>query len=199
MSKIEERIRFLLGQSIEAKVAQADYLTPLIKTGAQKLVHALLNEGKILACGQGGSVANVAHFTSALLNRFEVERPPLPVLSLCSDVGLMTGLMAQHQSQQLFSRQIQALGQPNDVLLLLTTSGNIDTLIQAVTAAKEKGMDIIALTGPDGGVLTTHLGPDDLEISIPVDTLSVIREIHLFILHAFCDLIDNSLFGQLGM
>ncbi len=97
---------------------------------------------------------------------------------------------------QIFARQIQALGQEQDVLLLLTTSGNSDSILQALQAANERGMDSITLSGRDGGVLANHLGPEDIELRVASDNAARIRELHLFILHCFCDLIDQSLFGQ---
>lgn len=193
---MEERIRHLFGVAIESKISIADTLTPAIAKAGTRLVNCLLNDGKILLCGNGGSAANCLHFSTAMLNHFDVDRPPLPVFALSCDVAIITSLASEGHYDQVFARQIQALAQENDVLLVLTTTGNSDNLLHAVSAANDRGMDIIVLGGRDGGILSNHLGPEDMELTIPGETSALIREIHLFILHCFCDLIDQSLFGQ---
>lgn len=192
-----DRIRQLLSTSIEAKIAMADTMSGTIATAAQKLVNSLLNDNKILLCGNGGSAANCLHFSTAMLNHFEVERPPLPVICLNNDIPSLTALANEGHYDQIFARQIQALGQENDVLIAVSTTGNANSILNAVHAAHEKGLDIIALNGRDGGILVNHLGPEDIELRVPGDSAARIREIHLFILHSFCDLIDQSLFGQM--
>jgi D-sedoheptulose 7-phosphate isomerase len=193
---MEERVRHLFGVHIETKISAADAMSDLIAKAAQQLVNCLLREGKILICGNGGSSANCMHFASSMLNHYEVERPSLPVFNLCSDATSLSSLANENHYGQVFARQIQALGQEKDVLLLLTTSGNSDSMLQALQAANERGMDTIALSGRDGGVLANHLGPEDIELRVGSDSAARIRELHLFILHCFCDLIDQSLFGQ---
>lgn len=197
MSNMEDRIRQLFGISIEAQIAMADVLSAQIALAGKRLVDCLLNDGKILICGNGGSVANCLHFSSAMINHYEVERPPLPVIMLAGDLSSLTSIANESHYDQAFARQIQALGQEGDVLLVLTTSGNSDSVLYAVNAANDRGMDTIALSGRDGGVLANHLGPEDIEIRVQGDSAARIREIHLFILHCFCDLIDQSLFGQM--
>ncbi|MBA2648432.1 MAG: SIS domain-containing protein [Legionella sp.] len=196
MIDLEERVRHLFGLNIETKIAVADALSDMIAKAAQRLVTCLLSNGKILICGNGGSGANCMHFASAMLNHFEVERPALPVFILCSDATNLSAFANENHFSQIFARQIQGLGQEQDVLLLLTTSGNSDSMLQALQAANERGMDTIALSGRDGGVLANHLGPEDIELRVASDSAARIRELHLFILHCFCDLIDQSLFGQ---
>jgi D-sedoheptulose 7-phosphate isomerase len=197
MTQLEDRVRHLFGVSIEAKIAIADSLSAVIAKAGLRLVNCLLSDGRIFLCGNGGSAANCLHFTSAMLNHFDVERPPLPVISLSTDVSLLTSVTHDGHYDQIFARQIQALGQESDVLIVLSTSGNSDNLLHAVNAANDRGMDTIALSGRDGGVLANHLGPEDIELRVPGDTSARIREAHLLILHCFCDLIDQSLFGQL--
>jgi D-sedoheptulose 7-phosphate isomerase len=194
---MEDRARHLFGVSIEAKIMAADVLPGLIAKASQCLVHCFLNNGKILLCGHGGSVANGLHFSAAMLNHFETERPGLPVITLATDPAVHTAFAQEGHSDQVFARQIQALGQSVDVLLILSTSGNAMSLLNAVHAAHDRGMDVVALSGRDGGMLANHLGPEDIEIRAPGDTAALIREMHLFILHCFCDLIDQSLFGQM--
>jgi D-sedoheptulose 7-phosphate isomerase len=137
------------------------------------------------------------HFSTAMINHFEVERPALPVIALTTDIASLTSVANESQYDQVFARQIQALGHEGDILLALSTSGNADSILHAVNAANDRGMDTIALSGRDGGVLANHLGPEDIELRVQSDNAVRIRETHLFILHCFCDLIDQSLFGQM--
>ena len=194
---MEDRIRHLFGVGIEAKIAAADALTPIIASAGTRLVNCLLNDGRILLCGNGGSAANCMHFSAAMINHFEVERPPLPVMVLSTDVSVLTAVTNEGHYDQVFASQIQALGQEGDLLLALSTSGNSGNILQAVNAANDRGMDTIMLSGRDGGMLANHLGPEDIEIRVLGDTAAQIRETHLFILHCFCDLIEQSLFGQM--
>ena len=196
MTQMEERVRHLFGVSIEAKIAAADVLTIAIANAGSRLADCLLNDGKILLCGNGGSAANCMHFSAAMLNQFDVERPPLPAIVLSTDLAVLTASQNEAYYDHVFARQIQALGQKGDVLLTLSTSGNSDNILHAVNAANDRGMDTIALSGRDGGLLANHLGPEDLELRVQGDTGARIRETHLFILHCFCDVIDQLLFGQ---
>lgn len=196
MTQMEDRIRHLFGMSIEAKIAAADIQSQLIAQAGIRLAECLVNDGKILLCGNGASAANCLHFSAAMVNHFEVERPPLPVIALSTDVSILTAASHEGQYNQVFARQIQAFGQEGDVLIVLTTSGNADNILLAVNAANDRGMDTIALTGRDGGMLANHLGPEDIELRVEGDNAARVREMHLFILHCFCDVIEQSLFGQ---
>lgn len=195
--QIEERIRHLFGATIETKIAAADALSETIAKAGQRLVQSLLEDGTLFICGNGGSAINAMHFSTCMINHFEVERPSLPVFNLCLDVGSITSFANEHHYNQSFARQIQALGKEQDVLIALTTTGNADSILHALHAAAERGMDTILLSGRDGGVLANHLGPEDIELRIASDSRARIHELHLFILHCFCDLIDQSLFGQM--
>lgn len=197
MEQLEERVRLLFGTSLETKMTLADTLSSPIASAGKRLVNCLLQDNKILLCGHGGSAANCLHFSAAMINHFEVERPPLPVITLSTDVSIMSGIANEGHSELIFARQIQALGQQGDILIPLTTSGNSNGILHAIDAAHDRGMDIIALNGRDGGPLVNHLGPEDIELRVPGDHSALIREMHLFILHCFCDLIDQSLFGQM--
>ena len=194
---MEDRVRQLFGASIEAKIAAVDLLSGLIAKASLCLVHCLLNNGKIFVCGQGGSAANGLHFSTAMLNYFEVERPGLPVISLTADPAFLTACGHEGHFEHMFARQLQALGQAGDVLLMLSTSGNAMSLLNVVHAAHDREMDVVVLSGRDGGLIVNHLGPEDIELRVPGETAAHIREIHLAILHCFCDLIDQSLFGQM--
>lgn len=196
-AQMEERVRQLFGSSIEAKMAAADTLTDVIGRGAARLVNCLLNDGKILLCGNGSSAAGCQYFSSAMLNHFEVERPALPAIILSGDAASLTAIASENKYEQVFAKQIHALGQEQDVLIILSTSGNASSTLNALKAAHSRGLDTIALTGGDGGLLANHLGPEDIEIRVCAGNTARVREIHVFILHCFCDLIDNALFGQM--
>ena len=196
MSLMDSRVQQLFSASIEASIAAADALPDMITAAGTRLADSLLNNGKLFVCGNGGSSANALHFSTALLNHFEVERPPLPVIVLGTDMAITTSLLQDGHAEHVFSRPLQALGDAGDVLLLLSTSNQTMNLVHAVDAAHERGMDVILLGAPERGVLGNHLGPNDMEIAVPADSPARIREIHLFVLHCFCDLIDQALFGQ---
>jgi len=197
MSLMDSRVRQLFNASIEAHIAAADALPDMITEAGTRLTDSLLNNGKIFVCGNGGSLANALHFSTALLNHFEVERPALPVFVLGTDMAITTSLLHDGHVEHVFSRPLQALGHSGDVLLLLSTSNQTMNLVHAVDAAHERGMDVILLGASERGVLGNHLGPNDMEIAVPGDSPARVREIHLFVLHCFCDLIDRSLFGQM--
>jgi D-sedoheptulose 7-phosphate isomerase len=196
MMQMEDRVKHLFGVTLEIKMAAADTLSEQVAKAGQRIVDCLLNDGTIFLCGNGASSANCMHFASAMLNHFEVERPSLPVINLSADSSCLSSFANENHYSQAFARSIQALGKEQDILLLLTTSGNSDSLLYGLQAANERGMDTVALSGRDGGVLTNHLGPEDIELRVPADSSARIREVHLFILHCFCDLIDQSLFSQ---
>lgn len=197
MSQSEERVRHLFGNSIETKIAAVDTLSELIAKASVRLVNCLLNDRKILLCGNGGSAATCLYFSSAMLNQFEAERPSLPVISLTADSATLTAIANDSQYEQIFAKQIHALGQEGDVLIAVSSSGNARSILAAINAAHDRGMDTIALSGKDGGTLANHLGPEDIDIRVMSDNSARIREMHVFILHCFCDLIDQSLFGQM--
>ncbi|MDF1683882.1 MAG: SIS domain-containing protein [Legionellaceae bacterium] len=197
MSLIDSHVQQLFNASIEANIAAADALPEKITDAGARLANALLENGRIFVCGNGGSLANALHFSTALLNHFEVERPALPVIVLGTDTALTTSLLQDGQADHVFSRPLQALGHAGDILLLLSTSNQTMNLVHAVDAAHERGMDVILLGASERGVLGNHLGPHDMEIPVPVDSPARVREIHLFVLHCFCDLIDQALFGQI--
>lgn len=196
MIESEERVKQLFGESIETKITAADCLPSLIAKGAERMVQTLLSEGKILCCGNGGSAGDAQHFASELINRFETERPSLPAISLCTDPSVMTSIANDYHYNQVFSKQISALGQSGDVLLVMTTSGNSSSIIKAVESAHDRDVHVVALTGRNGGVLANHFAPDDIEIRVPSDSTARIQEVHITIIHCLCDLIDQRLFGQ---
>ena len=192
---MQSRIRQLFQASIDTKQHAMDVLVPFIEQASQVMVQALLSEGKILSCGNGGSAGDAQHFSSELLNRFERERPSLPALALTTDSSTITSIANDYSYNEVFSKQIRALGQPGDVLLAISTSGNSPNVIEAIHAAHEREMRVVALTGKGGGEISALLGPDDVHLCVPADRTARIQEVHLLTLHCLCDGIDCLLLG----
>ena len=192
---IELRIRNHFLDSIETKRNALEELIIPIKHAANCISDSLLNEGKILSCGNGGSAGAAQHFSAELLNRFEIERPGLPAVALTTDSSTLTAIANDYEYDQIFSKQILALGTNRDVLLAISTSGNSSNIIKAVQAAHERNMLVLSLTGNKGGKLAKLLKGDDIEIRVPSDRTARIQEIHLLVIHCLCDIIDAILFG----
>ncbi len=192
----QERIRDHFSQSIQTKQEAMATLIEDIEQVGGTLVNCLLNDGKILTCGNGGSAGDAQHFSSEMLNRFERDRPGLPALALTTDSSTITSIANDYDFEDVFSKQVRALGQAGDILLTYTTSGNSGNILKAATAAHDRSMSIVALTGKDGGALATLLNSNDNEIRVPSDSTARIQEVHLLITHCLCDLIDRKLFGE---
>jgi D-sedoheptulose 7-phosphate isomerase len=158
-------------------------------------VHCLTQGGKILACGNGGSAADAQHFTAKMINRFEQERPGLAAIALTADASTLTSIANDHSYEQVFARQVKALGQPGDILLAISTSGNSHNVLQAVAAAHSRGMPVIALTGRSGGGLTEQMQDDDVFLCVPAESTARIQEVHLLTIHCLCDAVDSVLLG----
>jgi D-sedoheptulose 7-phosphate isomerase len=160
------------------------------------MTRAMLNEHKVLSCGNGGSAADAQHFSSEMLNRFEMERPGLPAIALTTDSSTITSIANDYQFEDIFSKQIRALGQPGDILLAISTSGNSTNIINAIQAAHDRDMVVVALNGRDGGMISDLLINQDVEIRVPAMSTARIQEVHILIIHCLCDLIDHQLLGQ---
>jgi D-sedoheptulose 7-phosphate isomerase len=173
----------------------ANLIAPQIEQASILMIRSLLDGGKILVCGNGGSAADAQHFSAEMLNRFEMERPPLPAIALTTDTSTLTSIANDFTYQEVFAKQIKALGQPKDTLLVITTSGNSDNLSRAVSAAHEKDMRCVALNGKSGGDLTKLLTQGDVNIIVPGASTARIQEIHGIVIHCFCDLIDRHWLG----
>ena len=192
---MHERITRHFSDSIDAKIRSADSLPPLIALAAEMMVQSLLCEGKILACGNGGSAGDAQHFVSEQLNRYDRERPSLPAMSLCADSLTMSSIANDSSYNEVFSKQVRALGQQGDVLLVISTSGNCPNIVQAIQAAHDRDIQVIALTGKDGGDIARLLHPEEIEIRVPDSSPQRIQEVHTLIIHCLCDLIDECLFS----
>lgn len=192
--EIETRIRQIFQDSVQTKILTLEALAPQIAAAGVKIASCIINNHKILSCGNGGSAADAQHFSSELLNRFETERPPLAAIALTTDTSTLTAIGNDYSFNEIFSKQIKALGQPGDLLLAITTSGNSENIIHAIHAAHARQMPVIALTGKDGGKVAGVLKENDIELRVPSNTTCRIQEVHLLMIHCLCDTIDQQLF-----
>ncbi|HJV06821.1 MAG TPA: phosphoheptose isomerase [Chromobacteriaceae bacterium] len=185
------------GHFLESIAAKQDamVLSPLVAAAAERMVECLMNEGKILACGNGGSAGDAQHFAAEMVGRFEKERPGLAAISLATDTSALTAIGNDYDFDMVFSKQVRALGHTNDLLLAISTSGNSANVIEAVYAAHERGMGVIALTGKDGGKIGEILSPEDIHLNVPANRTARIQEVHILLIHALCDAIDYMLLG----
>jgi D-sedoheptulose 7-phosphate isomerase len=193
---LQERVFRQFETSVEASRESLARLGEIIEIAGVRLAQCLLSDGKILCCGNGGSAAQAQHFSSEMLNRFERERPGLPAVALTCDTSTLTSIANDYRFDDVFAKQIRALGHSNDLLVVYTTSGNSTSILSAVTAAHDRDMSVLALTGRDGGALSPLLLETDIEIRVPSETTARIQEVHLLITHCLCDLIDHQLFGD---
>lgn len=193
---MQNRIQQMFQASIDTKQQALQTLPAAIEQASLLMVNALLADGKILSCGNGGSAGDAQHFSSEMLNRFERERPSLPALALTTDSSTITSIANDYSYEEVFSKQIRALGQQGDILLAISTSGNSANVVQAIHAAHDRNMKVVALTGRDGGSMAPLLQPDDVEIRVPSSVTARIQEVHLLCIHCLCDLIDRQLFGS---
>lgn len=192
------RVREHFAESIATKQSSVDVISESIASAGEVMCQSLLNDGKILSCGNGGSAGDAQHFSSELLNRFEMERPGLPAMALTTDSSTITSISNDYAYEEIFSKQVRALGRAPDVLLAISTSGNSENVCRAMSAAHERGMKVVALTGRDGGKMADLYGDGDVEIRVPATRTARIQEVHLVIIHALCDLIDTTLLGDSG-
>jgi len=174
----------------------AEALVEPLAIGVDLLFGALTNNNKILACGNGGSAADAQHFIAELVGRFERERLPLGGIALNTDTSIMTAVGNDYGFEHLFERQVHALGQPGDVLVAISTSGNSANVALSIEAAHEREMRVIALTGKGGGVIGELLTADDVHLCVPHDRTMRIQEVHILLLHGLCDGIDALLLGD---
>jgi len=192
---LHDRIHGHFQASAQTKLDAADALTPLIEQAARLIVHCLTQGNKIMACGNGGSAADAQHFASTMINRFEQERPGLAAIALTTDTSILTSIANDYTYDQVFARQVKVLGQPGDILLAISTSGNSPSVLQAVAAAHARNVHVIVLTGRNGGMLTEQIAEDDVFLCVSAESVARIQEVHLLTIHCLCDAVDSVLLG----
>lgn len=191
----EKRVQEHFAESIAVKQAAAEQIVQSIASAGALMSQSLLDDGKILSCGNGGSAGDAQHFSAELLNRFEMERPGLPGMALTTDSSTITAIANDYSYEEIFAKQVRALGRKNDVLLAISTSGNSENVSRAIVAAHEREMRVVVLSGRDGGRMADFLEDGDIEIRVPATRTARIQEVHLVVLHCLCDLIDTILLG----
>jgi D-sedoheptulose 7-phosphate isomerase len=189
------RINGHFSDSAHLKLQAMESLAAPIARAAERMAQCLMRDGKILSCGNGGSAADAQHFAAEMLNRFEMERPGLAAMALTTDTSTLTSIANDYSYDQVFSKQVLALGQAGDMLLAISTSGNSRNVNEAVRAAHERQMQVVALTGKSGGQMAELLKSEDIHICVPANSTARIQEVHLLTLHCLCDGIDCILLG----
>ncbi len=195
---LSARVAAHFAESANLKLAASQSLAEPVARASALLADCLRSGGKALACGNGGSAADAQHFAAELINRFETERPPLAAVALTTDSSILTSIANDYAYQQVFSKQLRAIGRRGDVLLAISTSGNSGNVLEAIGAAHELGVRVIGLTGNGGGKLASLVKADDVHICVPHRNTARIQEVHLLVLHCLCDGIDFQLFGAKG-
>jgi D-sedoheptulose 7-phosphate isomerase len=190
-----DRVSRHFQSSAQTKLDAIEMMAAPIAAAIETMTHCLLNNGKILACGNGGSAGDAQHFAAELVGRFEAERQELAAIALTTDTSIITAVGNDYGYQHIFSRQVRALGQPGDVLLAISTSGNSGNVIEAIHAAHNNDLRVIALTGKGGGQIGELLRDDDIHLCVPADRTARIQEVHLLAIHCLCDGIDCLLLG----
>jgi D-sedoheptulose 7-phosphate isomerase len=194
---LNERITRQFSDSAQTKLNAAGAMASPIAAAVKLMVETLRLGGKIMACGNGGSAADSQHFAAELLNRFEKERAPLAAIALTTDTSTLTAIANDYAYEQVFAKQVAALGRSGDVLLAISTSGNSPNVLAAMAVARERGVRVVALTGKGGGQMAVALANNDIHLCVPADRTARIQEVHLLVLHCLCDGIDALLLGEL--
>ncbi|WP_428421007.1 phosphoheptose isomerase [Methylibium sp.] len=193
---LEQRIQRHFFDSADLKNQAAEVLSKPIADAVQAVLGCITAGGKVLACGNGGSASDAQHFAAEFVGRFERERPGLAAISLSTDTSILTALGNDYDFNSIYAKQVQALGNPGDVLLAITTSGNSANIVAAVDAAHDKDMTVIALTGRGGGKLGARLTETDVHICVPHERTARIQEVHILAIHCLCDAVDVQLLGE---
>ncbi len=190
------RVKQHFEASIETKQLTMDALLPPIVQAAEMICESLKNGGKVLSCGNGGSAGDAQHFSSEMVNRYNLERPGLAAVALTTDSSTLTSIANDYDYSRVFSRQVEALGNEGDILFAISTSGNSANVLEAVKTAQAKALGIIALSGHSGGKLSALLDDRAIEICVASDSTARIQEVHLLVIHCICDLIDTQFAPQ---
>jgi phosphoheptose isomerase len=193
-----KRIKENFSSSIELKKTTVETLAPAILAASEILVQCVKSDHKILSCGNGGSACDAQHFTTELVNRFQIERDNLLAISLVADTAILTAIANDYSYQEVFAKQVKALGREGDVLLAISTSGKSQNVIRAIQEARTRKMQIIALTGEDGSAIEKLLSSVDINICVPSSVTPRIQEVHILIIHCLCDLLDQQLFAKVS-
>lgn len=192
---LQERVITHFTNSMQTQQEAMVNLSELIGFASQRLVHALLNDKKIMACGNGGSANNAQLLVASLINRYERDRPSLPAIALGTGMTLLTAIANDMQFDDIFAKPLRALGHSGDILVVYTIGGHSANTLKAVNSAHDKDISVIALTGQEGGSISPLLRENDLELRVPSNSAAYILETHLMITHCLCDLIDYQIFG----
>jgi D-sedoheptulose 7-phosphate isomerase len=190
-----EKIISLFHASIEARASHGEQLAYQLAGTAELMASTFVNDGRVLLCGNASAAISAQHFATALLNQGSRERPGLPAQLLDTNSALLTAIGQSYGANEIFSRQIQALGRNGDLLVIYTATGSSQNLINAVQSAHEKNMRVILFSGNDGGHVAQLLDASDIEITAPVTSEFLTHELHLLMSFILCDLIDDYLFG----
>jgi D-sedoheptulose 7-phosphate isomerase len=193
---LEQRIEQQFIDSADLKYQAAQALSKPIAAAVGAMLMCVTGGGKVLACGNGGSAADAQHFAAEFVGRFERERPELGAIALTTDSSIITAIANDYDFNHIFSKQVRALGQPGDVLLAISTSGNSSNVLAAIEAAHERDLIVVALTGKGGGKIGQVLRETDVHICVPHDRTARIQEVHLLVLHCLCDGVDSQLLGE---
>jgi len=193
---LEQRIEQQFIDSADLKYQSAQALSKPIAAAVGALLMCVTGGGKVMACGNGGSAADAQHFAAEFVGRFERERPELGAIALSTDSSILTAIANDYHFDQIFSKQVRALGQPGDVLLAISTSGNSRNVLAAIEAAHERDLIVVALTGKGGGKIGQVLRETDVHICVPHERTARIQEVHLLVLHCLCDGVDSQLLGE---
>jgi len=195
VAELAARVGAHFRESASLKQASAELLAAPIARAAALMVQCLRAGGKILACGNGGSAADAQHFAAELVNRFEIERPPLAAVALTTDSSALTSIANDFRYEEVFAKQLRAIGRAGDVLLAISTSGNSPSVLEAVAVAHVLGARVVALSGARGGKLGERIADGDVHINVPHSSTARVQEVHLLALHCLCDAIDYQMFG----
>ncbi len=193
---LEQRIEQQFIDSADLKYQSAQTLSKPIAAAVGALLMCVTGGGKVMACGNGGSAADAQHFAAEFVGRFERERPELGAIALSTDSSIITAIANDYNFDQIFSKQVRALGQTGDVLLAISTSGNSRNVLAAIEAAHERDLIVVALTGKGGGKIAQLLRETDVHVCVPHDRTARIQEVHLLVLHCLCDGVDSQLLGE---
>ena len=193
---LEARLQSHFEASIAAKQKTLQRSLPALAQAARLMAAALRAGHKVLACGNGGSAGDAQHFAAELTGRYERERPGLPGIALTVDTSALTAIANDYSFDQVFAKQVEALGRAGDVLLAISTSGNSPNVTRAIEAAHGRQMAVVALTGRDGGRIAGMLREGDVELRSASDVTARIQEVHILFLHCLCDAIDEQLYPR---